>query len=346
LALEQAGIKVDSYYASEIDPYAIKVSKSHFPDIIQLGDISNVSYADGVLKSDMGIFEVPKIDMIIGGSPCQDFTNIGSREGIRGVKSILMFQYFRLMDEIKPSWFLLENVNLKKNDVQIVNGVIKCEPIGINSSIFCAQLRNRQYWTNIPVLPLPAPCNETMYDVVEEKQIDPATSYMDSSEKFTDFMKRSGITSLKSDTGTPVDVLCETNKSRANRYRLEHVRGLDQKARCLTTQCGNIASTSGSAVYVNGHLRRLSPEEAEKLQTLPERFTDVIPMTYRYKVIGDGWTIAVISHIFKGLTVPKNQDRFPIEAGSLEDMSPWLSNTLAQIPKSYRVEFLKAIAGI
>lgn len=308
LALNEAGIKVDSYYASEVNEKAIKVSNAHFPDIVRIGDVCKVNYSDGTLFWDGGEAKV-KIDVIIGGSPCQNLSNIGNKHGIRGDKSILALEYFRLLQQVKPRFFLLENVAMGKNDKEIFSTSLGLEPIFINSSVFGAQIRKRNYWTNIPVPPIPKKVSlHTVENILDERVTDRSKTYSFDQESFVEFLGRLGISSLKTEHGKEVDVTCLKDKTRANRYRLEHIRAMNQKCRCLSTQCGNLASTSGGGVFLDGKLRGFTPTEVERLQGIPVGYTKMLAKTYRYQVIGDGWHVPTIAHIFSGLktsSIPK-----------------------------------------
>ena len=139
LALERAGIKVNNYFASEIDKYAIQVAKHNYPNTQHIGDVTKVKAS-----------ELPKIDLLIGGSPCQSFSNAGNGTGFDG-KSGLFYEYVRLLKECKPKYFLLENVKMKKQWQDIISKELGVEPIKINSNLVSAQNRERLYWTNIPV---------------------------------------------------------------------------------------------------------------------------------------------------------------------------------------------------
>jgi DNA (cytosine-5)-methyltransferase 3A len=138
IALNRVGIKYDKYYSSEIDKHAIKVTQHNYPNTIQLGDVTKIKGSD-----------LPKIDLLFGGSPCQSFSSAGTRTGFDG-KSGLFWEYVRVLDEVKPTYFLLENVVMKKEWEKIITDVLGVEPIKINSSLVSAQNRVRLYWTNIP----------------------------------------------------------------------------------------------------------------------------------------------------------------------------------------------------
>jgi len=160
IALERAGIKVDNYYASEIKKHAIKVSKSNYPGIIHIGDVTKVSYKDGVLYTEFGEHTVGRIDLLIGGSPCQDFSSAkcyGSRSadcfggnGLEGNKSKLFYEYLRIKNEVNPTHFLLENVKMRKDSQEKLDKYLGVAGVHINSSLVSYQRRNRCYWFDIP----------------------------------------------------------------------------------------------------------------------------------------------------------------------------------------------------
>jgi len=166
VALQRAGIKVEKYYASEIDKYAIQVTQKNFPDTIQLGDIT---------KLDGTPFE-GKIDLIIGGSPCQSFSVAGKQGGFEG-KSGLFWEYVRLLKEVNPKYFLLENVKMKKEWRDVISEALSVEPIKINSSLLSAQQRHRLYWTNIPDVSQPEDKNILLKDILEQGTVDRDKSY-------------------------------------------------------------------------------------------------------------------------------------------------------------------------
>ena len=150
--LKQLGIPVDAYYASEVEPNAIRLTKHNFPNTIHLGDVQKVRYAGGVLQSECGTFNVPRIDLLIGGSPCQGFSQIGQQLNFEDSRSKLIMDYFRLLEEVKPRFFLLENVRMTAEHSAYITW--KLAPYGatlhqIDAKKWSAQLRKRLYWTNI-----------------------------------------------------------------------------------------------------------------------------------------------------------------------------------------------------
>ncbi len=156
LALQRAGISVSQYYASEIDKYAIKVTQHHFPDTIQLGDVCQV-------KANA----LPKIDILLAGSPCQGFSFAGKQLAFEDPRSKLFFEFVRLLHETRPTWWLLENVRMKKEHEQVITNLVGRKPLRFNSALVSAQNRERLYWTNIPVNSIPKDRGIMLKDILE-----------------------------------------------------------------------------------------------------------------------------------------------------------------------------------
>ena len=156
LALDRLGIKIDKYYASEIDKYAIEVSSANYPDTIQIGDVCDVKGED-----------YPDIDLILAGSPCQGFSFAGHQLAFDDPRSALFFEFVRVLKEVNPKYFLLENVKMKKEFLDIISDQVGVEPILINSSLLSAQNRQRYYWTNIPGVEQPEDRGLVLKDILE-----------------------------------------------------------------------------------------------------------------------------------------------------------------------------------
>lgn len=169
IAFEKLGIKVDKYYASEIKDIAIKATKHYFPDTIHIGDVTKVSYKDGVLYTEIGNFET-KIDIVIFGSPCQSFSRAMKSDKKIGLEDMqrsgLFFECHRVLKEVNPKYFLMENVVMKDEDEQVISNIMGVKPIRINSSLVSAQLRDRYYWTNIPNVTIPVDKGIKLQDVI------------------------------------------------------------------------------------------------------------------------------------------------------------------------------------
>ena len=276
VALERARIKVDNYFASEIDKYAIKVAMKNYPDTIQLGNVITV---DG--------FSLPKIDLLIGGSPCQDLSNYkygrNDVKGLEGNKSSLFYHYVRLLKEVKPTYFLLENVaSMQDKWKDIISEELGVQPIMINSSLVCAAERRRYYWSNIPNITQPNDLKIFLKDIVVDASEVPKKYWYDKEFVYN---------------GDDKKVQCTLNiKSHKQAKEVYNLNG-----KCNTLLCDGNGGNLQKKVYQNGKCRKLMPIEYERLQTLPDNYTDCVSDSRRYTAIGNGWTIDVIAHIFKGL---------------------------------------------
>jgi DNA-cytosine methyltransferase len=277
LALNKAGIKYDKYYASEIEPNTIKVTQYNYPKTIQLGDICQIKGSD-----------LPQIDLLIGGSPCQSFSYaINSNTGFDG-KSKLFFEYLRLLEECQPKYFLLENVVMKDEWKNIITDHIGVLPVLINSDLFSAQTRPRLYWTNIPIGKLPLSNSLILGDILE-KNVDEKYFYQESHD-FHGFDKV--VCATLHINGH--DILKRVNSSMRKCQTLTAVCGGNQQKKVLQSQqIGNWG--------LNFRVRKLTPREYERLQTVPDDYTSIVSDGARYKMLGNGWTVDVIAHIFKGL---------------------------------------------
>ena len=269
IALERANISVAKYFACEIKPEAIKVTMSNYPDTVQLGDVRNVNFAAVVGGG---------CDLLIGGSPCQDLSIAHSeRLGLKGTKSSLFWEYARALEELKPKYFLLENVEMPPADYETISQTLGIYPVNINSELVSAQMRNRFYWTNIgeknynlfgfPTCAIPQPKDKKIYlqDIL--------------TSGYADRLKAHCI---------------KESESRPYSNKVKMLRRYE---------------TTGMFTLVfedlNDRLscRHLNQTELERLQTLPEGYTKILTRNKAAGVIGDGWTVDVIAHIFKFMEV-------------------------------------------
>lgn len=340
LALERAGIPVEKYYASEIDKYAIQVAQKNYPDTIQVGDVNKLNY-----------LELLDVDMVVGGSPCQDLSIAKqNRQGLRGERSGLFWKYVEALEVIHPKWFLLENVaSMRNEDRDAITATLKkiypeTECIMINSALVSAQQRKRYYWTNWHV-EQPQDKGILLKDILESGVID--------KEKSTcltaNIWKGNGANPLeyiqkhqaKPFAYEPVPCAMRTREDDTGKYKRLETKN-DNKANSLTSvqtdsmvcepirvgtlpglgkgQANRIYSVRGKSVCLNALgggggaktglykvdlpdgdyiIRKLTPVECERLQTLPDGWTDGVSNTQRYKAIGNGWTVDVIAHILK-----------------------------------------------
>ena len=313
LALQRAGIKVDRYLASEVDKYAIKITQKNFPNTEQLGDVKNVWAKN-----------LPKIDLLIGGSPCQDLSiaKVG-RKGLDGERSGLFWHYVRLLRTCKPKYFLLENVaSMSKDNKQKITEVLGVEPIMINSALVSAQQRKRLYWTNIPNITQPEDNGLVLADILEnglpyeEKEKALTASYNGAIIKNSLERKQRTMVfnpynnKLNTEKSAPLGTNPQCQTSKCGQVVIKPIRlgGLygqttrwgfydkDGKSHTLPASMGtayNIDLPDGDYT-----IRKLTPVECERLQTLPDNYTEGISNTQRYKCIGNGWTVDVIAHIF------------------------------------------------
>ena len=296
LALQRAGIQVENYYAAEIDKYAIKVTQSNFPSTVQLGDVTAINPDS-----------LPDIDILIGGSPCQGFSFAGKQLNFDDPRSKLFWEYVRLLKALKPKYFLLENVKMKKESMDIITEYLGVEPIEINSNLVSAQNRKRLYWTNIPMDGLPEDKGIMLKDILEPvEQIDDAYYYSDKSiaymERGNDKWQQAGARRADRYTQTP-----DTKKAftiTANFHKgvpYNYFDDVRDKSKCVRSGGrGSYDRHEWDSVDTH-HIRKLTVTECERLQTVPDGYTCGVSNTQRYKMLGNGWTVDVIKHIFEGL---------------------------------------------
>jgi len=431
IALERLGIPVDNYYASEIDKYAIQVSQANYPDIIQVGDVTELDTST-----------LPKIDLIMGGSPCQGFSFAGKQLAFDDPRSALFFEFVRCVKELKPKYFLLENVRMKKEYLDVISEYMGVEPIMINSALVSAQNRVRYYWTNIPGIEQPEQRGIVLRDILEtnasneylagenlqknykggnqlnpnyksqantihdtegksgticagthgyangyvkdfDKNLSKMTTKDDKSfcltanygfagaknslekkqrtmiptdvdpkyylsEKAIEYMKKSHVNEwTKGKTREEIYIKNESQKSNtltANMYKgvpynvisvdkqkkqltikeatkkgyttiedgdcfdmtfpnskTRRGRNMKDKSNCLTAANYDYMRYEHSDEDKEVYWRKLTPVECERLQTVPDNYTNHVSNTQRYKMLGNGWTIEVIAHILKNM---------------------------------------------
>ena len=266
IALDRAGIPVDKYFAAEIKDIGIKVTKANYPDTIHIGDVNKITYKDGTLYTKNGNYKV-KSDMVAFGSPCQSFSQAmkaDMRIGLADkVRSGLFLECYRILKEVNPKWFLLENVgSMRKEDQQFLTECMGVEPIRINSSLVCTALRDRLYWTNIPNVTKP-----------EDKGI----------------KLQNILTSGYTDRDKARALLVSDSRPLVSKDKMLH------RYKKFTTIVWEEKGNDDSIRYLN-------QTELERCQTVPEGYTSCLTRNEAANVLGDGWTIDVIAHIFSGLT--------------------------------------------
>ena len=318
VALGRAGVKVDKYYASEVERKVIDVTMYHFPDTVQLGDVTALTTER--------LEELGEIDLLIGGSPCQGFSLAGNRLNFEDERSRLLFEYVRVLKTVKSRFFLLENVNMMRDVVHAISEELGVKPRLIDSELFSAQGRKRLYWTNIDVPELPAHNDLGVEDILEEN---PRSRWTPTIERQKDVLLGEVARGRANGDGDVFELLDEegrcfskkqivnlgnfkwkglefvrpalsvkkvNNRQRGPRFRLS-----TNKAYTVTTHdsdCHGIVTERG--------LREFSFVELERLQTLPDNYTekaigDLGGYAPRRHAIGNAWTVEVIRHIFSGL---------------------------------------------
>lgn len=268
IALKKNGIEPENYFSSEVDEYAKKVSSANFPEIKQIGAVENIDTR-----------KLPNIDILAGGSPCQGFSYAGKQLNFNDPRSALFFEFVRILKKVKPRYFLLENVKMKHEYQDIITEHLGVRPIEINSALVSAQNRSRLYWTNIPNISQPVDKGLTIKDVV------------------------------KSDRD------CCFSSAGRDTNKIRRLRAKTLKSSCLTARYYKGVKSDGAPFIYFGDkekgsvfdyseksdYRMLTPIECELLQTVPKNYTNHVSNTQRYKMLGNGWTVDVIAHIFKNL---------------------------------------------
>lgn len=275
-ALQELNIPIEEYHSFEILPAAIKVTQKNFPFVVHHGDVRDTDFSEFI-----------GFDMVIAGSPCQNRSRIRKEDksihsGLKGDKSSLFWCFAKALKVIKPKWFMLENViSEMPEDDETITKTVGVQPIMINSNLFSAQDRERLYWTNIPIAPLPTECNIVLGDIME---INVAEKYY---------------------YNKPFEFHGDDKKIIATLQ----VNSTDMCKRVYNRifKCGTLTCISGGyqekKVWDNGRVRKLTEIEYERLQTLPDNYTGGCDLSYtaRCSLCGNGWTKDVIKHIFKGL---------------------------------------------
>ena len=286
VALERAGIPVERYVAYEIEPNAIKISKKNYPHIEHCGDVTTADFT-----------QYRGFDAVFGGFPCQDLSiNKANRQGLKGERSGLFWHLVRAIKEVQPKWFLVENNwKMPEEDLRIITRELGVEPILCNSADVSPQQRYRLVWTNIKVA-LPFPKKELVVaDILELAA---------RGENLISDVRFNGREQRTDRAGKPLRIGTIGNGGQG-----ERVYSIYGKSVTLTANGGGRGARTG-LYLINGTVRKLTPLEAERCQTLPDNYTEVdgISATNRLKCVGNGWTVDAIAHICKGLTNGERKD--------------------------------------
>lgn len=283
VALERAGIKVNNYFASEIDKHAIKVTQHNYPDTIQIGDVTKVKGA-----------ELPKIDLLIGGSPCQGFSFSGKQLNFEDPRSKLFFEFVRLIDEVKPKYWLLENVVMKQEYQDVISQHLGVEPVKLNSSLTSAQNRVRLYWANFEITE-PIDQGIKLEDILEDTEmIGPSAIRGGRLNKATILGRRLDERGKRQDYDKTVPITQCLEVRASNR----------DKSNCLTTVAKDTVLTT---MEVGRHpdafnrklpFRNYTKIERCRLMNLPDNYCDEISDNQTVKATGNGWEVGMVTHIF------------------------------------------------
>jgi len=312
-ALKELGVDCE-YYASEVDKYAIQVSKANHPNIIQIGDVNNVKFEDFV-----------GFDLLVAGFPCQDLS-VAKRDGkgLEGARSGLFSKCLEALEICKPKYFLFENVNsMKKEWKDKISELLGVEPIMINSALLTAQMRKRLYWTNIPNIQQPEDKGTVLKDIIESVDTERLKSYCITAtysracpEDYFNHGQRQLIFKANNGKRVEVDLLKDfyafrevrTEEGKRKRAEFRKLTGLDStkrgpgdkkfipkndgKANCLTTGLG-----IEGVIKIKEMVRKLTPIECERLQGFPDNYSESVSNSQRYKALGNSFTVPVIKHI-------------------------------------------------
>lgn len=340
VALQRSGIEVNKYYASEIDKNAIAVSKGNVPNRIDVGDVREIQSLDDT------------IDLLVGGSPCQDLSIAKKgRMGLDGSRSSLFWEYVRIKNLVKPKWFILENVaSMPKADKDIITKELGVEPIMINASLVSAQSRKRLFWTNIPNVTLPEDRGILLKDILQpDAEVDErfvingksfclTASYSKTSKEPKE--KEAQHEAEKKQRTLVFHKTAQTGRNETKKlgyvgehdHQAKRVYDEEGKVPALNVVCNSMVkvghignddaqanrvySTEGKSVtlsanggglgaktglYDTGRIRKLTPIECERLQGLPDNYTQGIAMTNRYKALGNAFNVDVVAHILSHL---------------------------------------------
>lgn len=332
LALKKLGIKVDQYFSCEIDKYAIATTQHNFPDTVQLGSVCGVfvDHQGTLCRNDNGHIEfitsAKDIDLIVAGFPCQGFSFAGKQLNFDDPRSALFFEAVRILEAVKPKYFLMENVKMKKECQNRISEILGVQPICIDSALVSAQRRQRLYWTNIPNVTQPEDKGLLLKDVLE-KSVDPKynvgkkliENYKGGNQLNPDY--KSQANTIHNSNGKS-ETVCAGTHGYANGYigciqvgeadlkghdSVKRIYSPEGKSPCLTTMGDGHREPKVSEDSLTW--RKLTPLECERLQTVPDNYTlvpygkRIMSNTQRYKMLGNGFTVDVIAHILKGMVI-------------------------------------------
>lgn len=273
IALNRIGIKYDNYFASEVDKFAIQVTQKNYPNTKQIGSVVDVKGEN-----------LPKIDLLIGGSPCQGFSIAGNKLNFEDERSKLFFEFVRLKNELKPKYFLLENVKMKDEIANAIDNLLGVNRVFIDSRDFTGHIRKRYYWTNLPIEEIKSK-EIKISDIIEDVPFNKNMAFFLDRTPYAPTESYDGIKTIN-----PKD---NNGKQTWQRGRVYDISG----------NCPTICASLFDLNITKDHkyYRKLTINECEKLQGVPKDYTKGVPKGERGKMLGNGWTVDVIAHIFKNI---------------------------------------------
>lgn len=296
--LNDLGFNIKEYYASEIDKSAIKVTQWHFPNTIQIGDMKQVTYKNGILYTENGVFNVGKIDLVLSGTPCVSFSIAGKKENMNGLSGELFYEFLRVLKEVEPTYYFFENVKMKENVALEISKALGNDYIYLNSSDFSAQVRKRYYWTNIvdrdECLLSYIPKNLYLKDVIDNKvPFDINCDIIFEEAPYNPIISSDGIVTIN------------PHSKRMRKYQPHLIRQTNQRSRIydVNGKCPAICASLFDLKITKDHkfYRKLTISECEKLMGLPLGYTSNLTRNQSGKVIGNGWQADTVKYIFKFL---------------------------------------------
>ena len=307
IGLERAGIQINSYYAIEIDKHASKVSQTNYPDIVR--PVNDVRFLSACM--------LPEIDLLIGGSPCQDLSIAKKeRKGLEGDRSGLFWEYIRILREVKPKYFVLENVaSMPKKDRDIITKEMGVEPVLFNASLVSAQCRKRLFWTNIQ-FELPDDRGIVLKDILQpDGEVDDRMITKDGKAYCLTTRYSSAVAenSIERKQRTMVKIGRDVGRRLQDGVRKDNDTSIPITRRMEIrddNKCGTLTSVSKDNQVVNletNSIRKLTPIECERLQGVPDDYTSMVSNTQRYKCLGNAFNCDVIAHILQYLLL-KNEE--------------------------------------
>ncbi len=277
IAINRLNIDEYDYYASEIKPNAIKLTKEHFPKTIHIGDVTKVSYNNGILHTENGSYNIGKVDLLMGGSPCQDFSVLKiNSKGLDGDKSKLFYEFLRILKEVNPTYYLLENIRMKPIHKSALDEYLGVTGILIDSKLVSYQTRSRYYWSNIPNIKLPKDKNINFQDF-KDMDINYCKKYKTPFTKSRIKMWNNGNGKTDSGIGQCKNIT------------------YSKTIQCITRKQDR--GPNSGLIEFDGFCRFLTQRELKLGQTLPLNYTESLSYNQAQDVIGDGWTVDIIVHI-------------------------------------------------